>query len=123
MIGPGGGLAPSAWPLLLLPLAAFLVDATLTLGRRVLRGERWWEPHVQHAYQVWSRRLGRHAPVTLAYAAWSTLGAGAMAGMILGGSTFIIAMLAAFGWCLAGSLAWVALQMVSGDRKGQAQGQ
>jgi hypothetical protein len=35
---------------------------------RMLRRERWWEPHVQHAYQSWSRRLGSHAPVTMVYA-------------------------------------------------------
>jgi UDP-N-acetylmuramyl pentapeptide phosphotransferase/UDP-N-acetylglucosamine-1-phosphate transferase len=59
-----------AW-LLLLPLSAFLVDAGLTLGRRVLRGERWWTPHLEHAYQRLARRLGRHGPVTAVYASWT----------------------------------------------------
>ena len=49
-------------------LSVFLVDAGLTLLRRLLRGERWWTPHTQHAYQVWARRSG-HNRVTLAYAA------------------------------------------------------
>jgi len=62
----------SQWPFLLLPVSVFLIDAGFTLGMRMLRGERWWEPHVQHAYQSWSRRLGSHVPVTMAYAA-STL--------------------------------------------------
>ena len=123
MVAPEGGLAPRAWPLLVLPLAAFLVDATLTLGRRVLRREAWWQPHVQHAYQVWSRRLGRHAPVTLAYAGWSAAGAALMAGMTPARSAFIIVMLAACAWCLAGGLAWVLLQLASRDRKRRAQGQ
>jgi UDP-N-acetylmuramyl pentapeptide phosphotransferase/UDP-N-acetylglucosamine-1-phosphate transferase len=52
--------------LLALPLLAFGVDASLTLGRRILRGERWWEPHVQHAYQSQARRRG-HGPVTAGY--------------------------------------------------------
>lgn len=59
------------WPLSLLPLSAFLVDAGLTMGGRMLRGERWWTPHVTHTYQRWARGIGRHIPVTLAYAAWT----------------------------------------------------
>lgn len=35
----------------LLVLAVFIVDATLTLSRRVLRGERWYTAHRQHLYQ------------------------------------------------------------------------
>lgn len=65
-----GAREAGAW-LLLLPLSAFLLDAGLTLGRRVLRGERWWTPHVEHAYQLLSRRLGRHGPVTAVYALWT----------------------------------------------------
>jgi UDP-N-acetylmuramyl pentapeptide phosphotransferase/UDP-N-acetylglucosamine-1-phosphate transferase len=56
----------TAAPLLLLPLLAFGVDASLTLARRMLCGERWWEPHVQHAYQAQARRRG-HAAVTAGY--------------------------------------------------------
>lgn len=60
------------WPWLAwLALSAFLVDAVLTLWARILRGERWWTPHLQHAYQRWAHRSGRHAPVTLAYALWT----------------------------------------------------
>jgi UDP-N-acetylmuramyl pentapeptide phosphotransferase/UDP-N-acetylglucosamine-1-phosphate transferase len=66
---PPGALA---WPWLAwLPLSAFLVDATLTLLARILRGERWWAPHLQHAYQRWALRTGRHGPVSLAYALWT----------------------------------------------------
>lgn len=63
----------ASWPLALLPLSAFLIDAGLSLSRRILRSEHWWTPHVQHAYQVCSRRLQRHPPVTAAYAMWSLL--------------------------------------------------
>jgi UDP-N-acetylmuramyl pentapeptide phosphotransferase/UDP-N-acetylglucosamine-1-phosphate transferase len=62
-----------AWPLAFLPLSAFLLDAGLTLFTRVLRGERWWAPHVEHAYQRWARCAGRHPPVTAGYAAWTVL--------------------------------------------------
>lgn len=62
--------APEAWPALLLPAVACLVDSGLTLGRRMLRGEAWWRPHVQHLYQRLARRSG-HPAVTLAYAGWT----------------------------------------------------
>jgi UDP-N-acetylmuramyl pentapeptide phosphotransferase/UDP-N-acetylglucosamine-1-phosphate transferase len=63
-----------AWPLLLLPVSAFLVDAGFTLGMRMLRGERWWLPHVQHTYQKWAGRSMSHVGVTLAYAGFSLVG-------------------------------------------------
>lgn len=63
-----------AWPLLLLPLAAFLVDAGFTLARRMLGGERWWTPHVTHAYQVWARRTESHISVSMAYGAFTLVG-------------------------------------------------
>lgn len=43
----------------------FLADATVTLMRRALRGERLADAHRSHAYQRLSRRLGGHRPVTL----------------------------------------------------------
>jgi Fuc2NAc and GlcNAc transferase len=43
----------------------FLVDSTVTLLRRLARGDRWFEAHRTHAYQVLARRFGRHKPVTL----------------------------------------------------------
>ena len=97
----------------MLPLAALLVDASLTLARRVLRGEAWWQPHVQHAYQGWSRRLGRHVPVTLAYAGWSAVGIAFMYGLTNTGQGFTIAAVAAAAWCLAGGLVWFLLQWAS----------
>ena len=63
----------AAWPLAILPLSAFLLDAGLTLFTRILRGERWWTPHVEHTYQRWARRAGRHMPITAAYAIWTSL--------------------------------------------------
>ena len=63
----------AVWPLVLLPLSAFLLDASLTLLTRMLRGERWWTPHVEHAYQRCARRAGSHLPVTVGYAIWTML--------------------------------------------------
>ncbi|MGY4535295.1 Fuc2NAc and GlcNAc transferase [Pseudomonas sp. TE3786] len=53
------------WSWLIL-LAVFIVDATWTLMRRLLRGDKVYEAHRSHAYQYASRRAGRHLPVTLA---------------------------------------------------------
>jgi Fuc2NAc and GlcNAc transferase len=50
-------------------LGVFIVDATVTLLRRMLRGERVYEAHRSHAYQHASREFGAHRPVTLAVAA------------------------------------------------------
>jgi Fuc2NAc and GlcNAc transferase len=45
-------------------LGVFVVDATLTLLRRLLRGARWYEAHRSHAYQHATRRLRSHFKVT-----------------------------------------------------------
>ncbi|MBC3465579.1 glycosyltransferase family 4 protein [Pseudomonas sp. RW10S2] len=50
----------------LILLGVFIVDATTTLIRRLLRGEKVYEAHRSHAYQFASRQFGRHLPVTLA---------------------------------------------------------
>lgn len=54
-------------------LGVFVVDATVTLLRRLARGERVYQAHRSHAYQYASRRLGRHLPVTLAVGAINLL--------------------------------------------------
>lgn len=48
--------------------AAFITDATVTLLRRLRRGEKPWHAHRRHAYQQLSRRLG-HLKTTLLYSA------------------------------------------------------
>lgn len=47
------GWQTNAWPLWfpLLVFSPFIVDATVTLLRRVLRGEKVWQAHHDHAYQ------------------------------------------------------------------------
>jgi glycosyltransferase WbpL len=55
------------WPWLIL-LAVFLVDATVTLLRRMFSRAHWYEAHRSHAYQHAAHSLGSHAKVTLAVA-------------------------------------------------------
>ncbi|MFV0924861.1 MraY family glycosyltransferase [Pseudomonas palmensis] len=47
-------------------LGVFVVDATFTLIRRLVRGDKVYEAHRSHAYQYASRQFGKHLPVTLA---------------------------------------------------------
>lgn len=56
------------WSWLIL-LGVFIVDATFTLGRRLVRRDKVYEAHRSHAYQYASRKAGRHWPVTLAVTA------------------------------------------------------
>jgi Fuc2NAc and GlcNAc transferase len=49
-------------------LGVFIVDATVTLTRRTIRGDRVYEAHRTHAYQHAARRLGAHRPVTMTIA-------------------------------------------------------
>jgi Fuc2NAc and GlcNAc transferase len=53
------------WVWLIL-LGAFIVDATVTLVRRIIRGEVWYQAHRSHAYQYASRKIGSHQTVAVA---------------------------------------------------------
>lgn len=59
-------------PALILPLY-YLADATITLGRRLLRRERVWEAHRQHFYQRALGADGNHAAVARLVAAADVL--------------------------------------------------
>ena len=93
--------------LLLFPCAAFLVDASLTLGWRIVEGERWWTPHTRHLYQAMARRHG-HARVTGAYAVWS--GIGAAIALHVEGRPFVFIMASLALWYMAAGLVWAGLQ-------------
>lgn len=79
VLGWQAGAWPAWYPVLV--FSPFVVDASLTLARRVLRGERVWQAHRSHYYQRlvlvgWSkRRLAVHAAALMALAAVTALGA------------------------------------------------
>jgi len=56
-----GGLPVLGWMML---LGVFVVDATATLVRRALKGERIYEAHRTHAYQLLAARQRNHRSVT-----------------------------------------------------------
>jgi Fuc2NAc and GlcNAc transferase len=62
--------APWVWLIL---TAVFLLDASVTLLRRALRGERVYQAHRSHAYQWLARRWRGHRPVTLAVIGFNVL--------------------------------------------------
>jgi Fuc2NAc and GlcNAc transferase len=51
------------WPCMIL-LSVFVADATSTVLRRMVQGEKWYAAHNSHAYQKLARRKG-HLPVAL----------------------------------------------------------
>lgn len=55
------------WSWLIL-LAVFITDATWSLFRRLLRGDKVYEAHCSHAYQYAARCYGSHKKVSLAVA-------------------------------------------------------
>jgi Fuc2NAc and GlcNAc transferase len=57
------GVSIYAWSIL---LGAFIVDATVTLIRRIVTGQKFYKAHRAHAYQHAVDRYGSHATVSVA---------------------------------------------------------
>tara|TARA_A100001037_G_scaffold302848_1_gene335469 strand:+ start:1022 stop:2098 length:1077 start_codon:yes stop_codon:yes gene_type:complete len=94
---------------LILPLY-YLVDATLTLLRRLLRGEKVWQAHREHFYQRAVQNGRNHAQVSIAV---GLTNAGLLALAILSSTVFSggagpFAMVAAAFFLVAVLLAWMA---------------
>ena len=56
-------------PVAILALSVFFVDNSLTLAKRVFRGERWYTPHSQHVYQRLIAQGWSHSRVLWVYQA------------------------------------------------------
>jgi Fuc2NAc and GlcNAc transferase len=54
----------SLWSWLIL-LGVFIVDATVTLVRRMFNGQKWYQAHCSHAYQHAASILSSHLKVTI----------------------------------------------------------
>ena len=77
------GWRDDVWPLWfpLLVFGPFIGDATLTLARRLIRGERVWHAHREHYYQRMVRMgLGHRNTAWVAYAAMIVCAAAALLG-------------------------------------------
>jgi glycosyltransferase WbpL len=91
------------WPWAIL-VTLFLADSTVTVARRILRGEKWYEGHRLHAYQRLAQRWHSHKAATacymaaniifvfpLAWLAWKDPSYGLMASAIAWGVAFSVA--------------------------------
>ena len=106
-------MAPElAWSWIVL-LGAFIVDSSVTLIRRVMRGDKFYEAHRSHAYQYASRKYGSHIRVSLAFGGINLLwllplAFMAAAGWLDGLLTLLIAYL---------PLIWLAFHFKAGARE------
>ena len=97
-------IRPAWFPLIV--FAPFLADATVTLLRRALRGERVWEAHREHYYQRMVLMYGRHDRMCKQ---WILL--------MLSGAVLGLVMLWYAKWLgLCALLAWSAVVLLLGVR-------
>ncbi|UCG97561.1 MAG: glycosyltransferase family 4 protein [Burkholderiales bacterium] len=93
------GLWPAWFPLLV--FSPFVVDATLTLVARVLRGSKPWQPHREHAYQrMVAGGLGHRRTALLWYALMAACAASGLVGLRLdaaGQWTLVVAWVVIYG--------------------------
>src|SRR5207249_4075399 len=81
-LGVGGGRLPIEFGVVI--LAPFLFDSVVTLARRILRGERWYEAHRSHYYQRLVVLGQSHGQVAGLYAGLAVLAAAAaLGGLVL----------------------------------------
>ncbi|MDH4380302.1 MAG: glycosyltransferase family 4 protein [Gammaproteobacteria bacterium] len=86
--------APWRW---LMVFAPFITDATLTLLARMLRRQRWWEAHREHAYQRLILKGWAHAQVALAYGVFSLVSLGCALLSAQSGNSGLGVMLLVYG--------------------------
>ncbi|TDN67184.1 glycosyltransferase family 4 protein [Paraburkholderia sp. BL10I2N1] len=100
------GWLRGTWPIWFpaLVFAPFITDASITLARRLLRGERFWQPHREHYYQRMVRSGMGHAGTAGAwYAVMAT-------GIIL--AVCLLGRPQAFQWCAVAT--WVVVLCLLG---------
>jgi len=108
-------LAPELFWVWMILLGVFIVDATVTLLRRVANGEKFDEAHRSHAYQYASRKYASHTHVSL------------VVGLINVVWLFPIALIVGVGWIdgFVGVLVayfpliWLSLYFKAGARERQ----
>jgi len=104
-IGMTAGYWPAWFPVL--AFAPFCLDASITLARRLLRGERVWQAHRQHYFQRLVRSGWTHRRTALAeYAAMAWSAAIALTALELDGLAQALLLALWLASALA-ALAWV----------------
>ena len=103
------GWRDDVWPpwFPILVFAPFIGDATVTLLKRLLRGDRIWQAHREHYYQRMVRMgLGHRCTAWLAYVAMMVCAAAALYGRTQPPAVQAIAFVAASA-LLAAAAVWV----------------
>ena len=103
MLGWRDGVWPAWFPVLV--FSPFIVDATVTLWRRLLRGERIWQAHREHCYQRlvlagWSHRR-------LALTAWLSMMLAALTALVARSASSALQAVALLVWALIYMGAWI----------------
>ena len=94
-------------------MGCFIVDATFTLARRLVRGDKVYEAHRSHGYQYASRQFGRHRPVSLAIAVINLFWLLPIAAwVVLGGLDAVLGVLIAYA-----PLLWLAIKFKAGQKE------
>ena len=96
LIGWHSGLWSAGFPVLV--FSPFIVDATVTLLRRTIKGEKVWQAHKSHYYQRLVRMGWSHRKLALAeYGLMFATGLSAVIGQRLGPSQVIVVLAAWVG--------------------------
>jgi hypothetical protein len=84
--------------------APFIADASVTLTRRLLRGEKFWQPHREHYYQRMVRSGIGHAKTALVW--YGVMAAGITLAIIALDRTPV------FQWCIVAL--WLIVLLLAG---------
>lgn len=93
------GWLGDAWPIWfpMMVFAPFITDASITLARRLLRGEKFWQPHREHYYQRMVRSgMGHARTASVWYAVMAT-------GIMI--AIYMLGRSPAVQWCVVA--AWI----------------
>jgi UDP-N-acetylmuramyl pentapeptide phosphotransferase/UDP-N-acetylglucosamine-1-phosphate transferase len=116
------GWRAAVWPVWfpVMAFAPFIADASVTLARRLLRGEKFWQAHREHYYQRMVRSGIGHARTALAW--YVLMVAGIMLALCALGSAPVFQWGVVAGWivvlCVAGAvidLRWRRFQSTLSD--------
>jgi UDP-N-acetylmuramyl pentapeptide phosphotransferase/UDP-N-acetylglucosamine-1-phosphate transferase len=106
----GYGMLSGAWPAWfpLLVFSPFVVDASLTIARRILRRERFWMAHRSHAYQ--RLVLSGWSPRRLAVCAYALMTAAAASALLVRAAVRENQYAILAVWSLLYLVAWLAVE-------------
>lgn len=100
------GWLRGAWPIWFpaMVFAPFITDASITLARRLLRGEKFWQAHREHYYQRMVRSGMGHARTAITW--YAVMAAGIMVALLA------LGLSPAVQWCAFA--AWIAVLCMLG---------